>query len=393
MQRRRFLQGASALAVPMLSRARQKPPKSSGPILVYAGTYGNNVHGITLFEMSPSTGALTQRELFPDIASPVWLAFDPAKTHLYATNEISDFQGSKSGSVCAFSIDRSNGHLTLLNTVSSHGAGPAHMSVHPSGKYALVANYPGGTVAVLSILPNGELGPATDVQENHGAIGPTHAASAPPGSFAISGHDGPHPHMFQSDPSGRFVLATDLGMDRIFIWEFDVNSGKLGNPTSVALPPGDGPRHFAFHPNGRWMYSLQEEGSTLVSFDFDGASGKLTAKQTISSLPKGFAGSNFTSEVMVSFDGRFVYAANRLHDTIAYFAISGAGALTLTGEEWTRGDYPSHFNIDPSGNFLYVSNQKSDAITTFRVNRKTGRLAFTGNYTPVSAPARMVFLG
>ncbi len=387
--RRGFLRGAAALAVVGSRLAKS----AAGPILAYAGTFGGDrPGGISLFEMSPSTGALSKRELFQDVSNPVWLAFGPTKTHLYVANEISDFQGANSGSVCAFSIDRSNGHLTLLNTVSSQGAGPAHLSVHPSGKYAFVANYPGGSVAVLSVQANGELGAATDVKQDRGVIGPTHAASAPPGSFAISGHDGPHPHMIQSDPSGRFVLATDLGLDRIFIWEFDVNKGTLANPASLALPPGDGPRHFAFHPNGRWLYSIQEEGSTLASFDFDVSSGKATAKQTLSSLPKGFAGTNFTSEIMVSSDGKFVYAANRLHDTIAFFSIGKTGALTFAGEEWTRGDYPSHFNIDPTGNFLYVSNQKSDAITTFRVNRKTGRLAFTGNYTPVSAPARMVFL-
>jgi 6-phosphogluconolactonase len=382
MRRRELLRGAAALAV------IGSPAKSAaGPILAYAGTFGGHKQGISLFEMNPSTGALLQREVFQEVSNPVWLALDPSKTHLYVASE------TDAGSVCAFSVDRSSGHLRLLNTVSSQGAGPAHLSVHPSGKYVFVANYPGGSVAVLPIQANGELGAATDVKQDHGAIGPTNAASAPPGSFAISGHDGPHPHMIQADPSGRFVLSTDLGMDRIFIWEFDVKNGTLANPASVALPPGDGPRHFAFHPNGRWLYCIQEEGSTLAAFDFDASTGKATAKQTLSSLPKGFAGTNFTSEVMVSSGGKFVYGANRLHDTIAFFSIGKTGELTFAGEEWTRGDYPSHFNIDPTGNFLYASNQKSDAITTFRVNRKTGRLAFTGSYTPVGAPARMVFLG
>jgi len=259
----------------------------------------------------------------------------------------------------------------------------------------LVANYHGGTVAVLPILSRGELGPATDVKHDQGPLGPAHAASAPPGSFAISGHDKVHAHMIQADPSGRFVLAADLALDRILIWKFDAAHGTLSanDPPWVALPPGDGPRHFIFHPNGRWLYSLQEEASTLATFDYDAARGALTPKQTISSLPKSFAGTNFTSEVRVSPDARFVYAANRLHDTIAWFSISAAGGLTFAGEEWTRGDYPRSFTIDPSGSFLYTCNQRGDAIAAFRVNRTTGALTFTGQYTPVGTPAIVVFWG
>jgi 6-phosphogluconolactonase (cycloisomerase 2 family) len=183
-------------------------------------------------------------------------------------------------------------------------------------------------------------------------------------------------------------------MDQILIWKFDAEKGTLApnNPASATVPPGDGPRHFTFHRNGRWMYSLQEEASTLIAFDYDAARGSLTAKQTISSLPKGFRGTNFTSEVMISADGRFLYAANRLHDTIAWFSIGPSGTLTFGGEEWTRGDYPRSFNIDPSGNFLYTCNQRADAIAAFRVNRQTGALTFTGQYTDVGTPAIVIFL-
>jgi 6-phosphogluconolactonase (cycloisomerase 2 family) len=200
--------------------------------------------------------------------------------------------------------------------------------------------------------------------------------------------------MIQADPAGRFVFAADLGLDRIFGWKFDAEKGRLvrNDPPSVALPPGDGPRHFTFHPNGRWFYSLQEEASTLVAFDYDSTNGRLTAKQTLSSLPRGFAGTNFASEVLVSSEGKFLYAANRLHDSIAWFSISATGVLTFAGEEWTRGDYPCSFNIDPTGNFLYSCNQRADALTTFRVNRKTGAPAFTGQYTPVGTPVCIVFL-
>jgi 6-phosphogluconolactonase (cycloisomerase 2 family) len=284
--------------------------------------------------------------------------------------------------------------LTLLNTVRSGGAGPTYVSIHPSGKFVLVANYFGGSVAVLSILSDGRLGAAMDIKQDDGTVGPKKATNAPSGSFAISGHDRTHAHMIQADSSGRFVLHVDLALDRIFVWKFDERSGVLtpNDPPSVSLPPGDGPRHFFFHPNGRWCYSLQEEVSNIVLFDYDAAKGRLASRQTISSLPPGFAGSNFCSEIMVSADGRFVYAGNRLHDSIGIFSVGSTGELTYIGEEWTRGNYPRSFNFDPTGQFLYSCNQRGDNIAVFRVDRNTGQLVFTGHYTPVGNPSVIVFL-
>jgi len=200
--------------------------------------------------------------------------------------------------------------------------------------------------------------------------------------------------MIQADPSGRFVLSADLGLDQILVWGFDPGAGKLlpRDDATIHLPPGDGPRHFAFHPNGRLLYSLQEESSTLALFDFDAASGKAALRQTLSTLPAGFTGTNFTSEVLISPDARFLYAANRLHDTVAWFSIAADGSLQMRGEEWSRGDYPRSFTIDPSGEFLYSCNQRSDAVACFRVNRQSGALSFTGQYTPVGTPAMVLFL-
>jgi len=299
-----------------------------------------------------------------------------------------------SGSISAFAIDRSDGRLKLLNTVSSGGAGPAHLSIHPSGRFVLVANYFGGSVAVLPILAEGSLGPASDLKKDSGTVGPRKATNSPPGSFAISGHDQPHAHMIEADPAGRFVLHVDLGLDQIFVWKFDDRTGVLSpnDPHAISLPPGDGPRHFAFHPNGRWLYSLQEEASNVVFFAYDSEKGRLASKQTASSLPPGFAGSSFASEIMVSADGRYVYAGNRLHDSIGIFSVGESGALTFIGEEWTRGDYPRSFNFDPSGSFLYSCNQRGDTIAVFRIDRKSGGLAFTGHFTPVGNPSIIVFL-
>lgn len=380
-----------------------------GPLIAYVGTFSSplkdvlptqvdlppgNGRGIHVFQVDRASGAMTPSGVYELGTSPSCLALNAAGTRLYSTNETDRAGEGKEGTVSAFAINRADGQLTLLNSVRSGGAGPTYASIHPSGRFLLVANYFGGSVAVLPILPDGGLGAVADLEQDAGTVGPRKATGAPPGSFAISGHDRTHAHMIQADASGRFVLHVDLGLDRIFVWKFDERSGVLtpGDPPAVSLPPGDGPRHFAFHPNGRWCYSIQEEGSNIVLFDYDGAKGRLAARQTVSSLPPGFAGSNFCSEILVSSDGRFVYAGNRLHDSIAIFSVGSNGELTFLGEEWTRGDYPRSFNFDPTGQFLYSCNQRADNVAVFRVDRKTGRLAFTGLYIPVGNPSSIVFL-
>jgi 6-phosphogluconolactonase (cycloisomerase 2 family) len=384
------------------------PTGGNGKLIAYVGTYTSplqnmkatqvdlppgNGRGIHLFEVDRTTGATTPCGVVEMGTSPSCLAFNSARTHLYSANETERMGDNEAGSVSAFTVDPQDGQLKLLNTVSSEGKGPAHLSIHPSGKFVLVANYFGGSVAVLPILADGSLGKATDVKKDEGTIGPRKATNAPPGSFAFSGHDQTHAHMIEADPSGRFVLHVDLGLDQILIWKFDSEKGVLtaNDPPHISLPPGDGPRHFAFHSNGRWLYSIQEEGSTIVLFDYDGDKGRLTARQTISSLPRGFAGSNFCSEILVSADGRFVYAGNRLHDSIAIFAIGEDGTLTFVTEEWSHGNYPRSFTFDPSGQFLYCCNQRGDNIAAFRVDQSTGHLKFTGHYTPVGNPSIIVF--
>jgi len=353
-----------------------------------------NGRGIHLFQVDRATGELRPAGVCEVGTSPSCLAVNAAGTRLYCGNETANMGTDQESTVSAYAIDRRDGQLTLLGAVGAGGHGPTYLSLHPAGRHLLVANYFGGSVAVLPILPDGRLGDATDVKVDAGPIGPTRATHAPPGSFAHSGHDRTHAHMIQADPAGRFVLHVDLGLDRIFVWQFDAQRGKLtaNDPPSVSLPPGDGPRHFHFHPNGRWFYSVLEEGSTVVLFDYDAAAGRLTARQTISTLPPGFAGSNFCSEILVSSDGRFVYAGNRLHDSIAIFAVGPQGELTYRGEEWTRGDYPRSFAFDPSGAFLYCCNQRADHVAVFRVNRQTGGLTFTGHYAPVGNPSCVVFV-
>lgn len=410
--RRSFLKTSAALAgaTPLIAGLLQAQSSAArGPLIAYVGTSSSplrdvlptqvdlppgNGRGIHLFQVNRATGAMTPAGIHEMGTSPNCLALNATGTRLYSTNLTDRVGEDKEGTVSAFSIDRADGHLTLLGTVRSGGAGPTYVSIHPSGRFLLVANYFGGSVAVLPILQDGRLGNATDIKTDAGKIGPTKATNAPPGSFAISGHDRTHAHMIQADPSGRFVLHVDLGLDQIFVWKFDEQMGVLtpNEPPAVSLPPGDGPRHFHFHPNGRWFYSIQEEGSTIVLFDYDARAGRLASRQTISTLPPGFAGSNFCSGILVSADGQFVYAGNRLHDSIGIFSIGPNGDLTFIGEEWTRGNYPRSFNFDPTGQFLYCCNQRADNIAVFQVNRKTGGLKFTGHYTPVGNPSVIVFL-
>ena len=386
-----FAHSRAGVAVSSFSQVK------SDKVLAYVGTYtgsGNNGEGIYLFEMNPQTGALSHRRLVARAASPSWIAIHPSKRYLYAINEVSDFRG-KSGSVSAFAIDSASGDLGPLNTVSSEGAGPAYLSVDSSGKFAFVANYAGGSIAILPTLTDGSLGPAVDVHRDTGNLGSSQATSAAPGSFTAGGHEAPHAHMIAADPENRFVLATDLGQDRIYTYRFNPTSGKLtasANAPFVSLPSGDGPRHFVFHPNGHWFYSIQEQSSTIVFFHYDADAGSLTSQQTISTLPPGFEGTSFASEILMAPDGRFLYAANRLHDSVAVFAIDARGMLTHIGEASTLGDYPRHCCIDPRGNFLYVCNQRSDSITSFSIHRDSGLLTFTGQYTPVGSPAILTFL-
>ncbi len=407
LSRRWFLKSSAALASSQALATSSPAAAPPGPLLAYVGTFSSplrdmlptqvdlppgNGRGIHLFQVDRSSGALRPVGVSEMGTSPSCLVPNAAGSHLYSANETERLGDTKEGSVSAFAVNPADGQLKLLNEVPSGGAGPTYVSIHPSGRFLFVANYFGGSVSVLPILQDGSLGPATDTKVAAGSLGPKKATSAPPGSFAFSGHDRTHAHMIQADPSGHFVLHVDLGLDRIFVWKFDAQKGILTphDPPAVALPPGDGPRHFHFHPNGRWLYSIQEEGSNIVHFDYN--AGHLTPRLTVSTLPPGFAGSNFCSEILVSADGRFLYAGNRLHDSIAIFSIGETGALTALGEEWTRGNYPRSFNFDPRGQFLYCCNQRADHLATFRVDPSSGGLQFTGQYTPVGNPSCIVFL-
>lgn len=343
----------------------------------YAGCYTPNGGGIQSFAVDRETGGLTPHALTTGIADPSWLLI--AGDVLYATSET-----TPTGTVGAYRI-APDGSLSVINRVDAHGGKPVHLSLHPGRRHLFVANYDGGSIAVLPIVADGGLGAASDVKTDEGAVGPETPLDAPPGSFALSGHDAPHAHYIESDPSGRFVLHTDLGQDRIYVWQFAAGRLTPAATPFVATAPGSGPRHLAWAPDGRRVYALSEESSTLTAYEFE--AGTLTPITTVSVLPPSFAGTSYGSDLKLSADGRFAYAANRLHDSLATFTTDGG--LRLVGHVPTCGSYPRTLVLH-SG-FLYAMNQRSDAITIFRL--EDGLPRFTGRYIPTGSPAHLAFTG
>ncbi len=350
-------------------------------MFVYVGAYTEppqgKAEGIAVFRFDPDSGAMNPVQVVGGVANPSFLALDARRRRLYAVNELSE------GTVSAFARDPATGMLAELNRELAHGADPCYISLAAGDRYALVANYTGGTVAVLPIAADGRLEPATSVIRYQGSgIRPE--------------QEGPHPHMVALDADGRHVLVTDLGVDRLYVYRLDTATGQLvpneAGAASVAADPGAGPRHFAFAPGGRRLYVINELASTLTVSTYDGERGEAQPVQTISTLPDGFAGENSCAHVAVSPDGRFVYGSNRGHDSIAIWAIDDErGEVTLVGHEPTRGRTPRGFGIDPTGSWLLVANQDSDAIVTFRRDRESGTLTASGEVDVTPSPVAVVF--
>jgi 6-phosphogluconolactonase (cycloisomerase 2 family) len=369
---------------------------SAAPWRAYIGTYtpqpgsDNHGEGIYLVDIDPVTGALGAPKLAAKTLSPSWITFSPDRKFLYAVVETDTFGPAKSGAITAFAVDAQSGALKQLNTVSSQGAIPAYISVHPSGKFLLAANYNGGTFSVTRIKPDGSLGEATDVIAPTGPLNPPRASDNPPGQFMVSDHAGSRAHMIAADPTGQYVIGDDAGRDQIYVWKLDLKTGKLAEVSRTASLAGSAPRHFVFTADGKRMYQLQEQDSQLALYDFAG--GHLMMKgPTVSTLPNGYAGSNTGSELLISKDGKHLYSGNRTQDSIAVFAVGAQGAVTRIANVPTEADQPRSLALDPSGRFLYSLNQRGDSVTSFRIDAK-GVPRFTGKYLPLGSPATMVFL-
>jgi len=373
--------------VGMVTHGRaQVPAPRGGNMLVYIGTYtGPKSKGIYMSRLDTEKGTLSPAELAAEVASPSFLAVHPTEKYLYAVNETNTFT-DETGGVSAFAIDRATGKLQPVGEQSSEGAGPAHLTVDKSGRNVLVANYGGGSVAVLPINPkDGKLKSGSSFVQHKGhSINPQRQKE-------------PHAHSITTDPSGRFVYVADLGLDWIVIYQLDERKGllTLNDPPNATVEPGSGPRHFSVHPSGRYGYVINELNCTVTVFTRDTNTGGLKVLQTVSALPpnvqmqSGFSG----AELEVHPSGRYLYTSIRGHDSIALFSIDqNTGRLTYVESTPTQGNTPRGFGIDPEGKYLLAGNQNSDSVVVFRIDAQTGKLTPTGSKIDVGSPVSIKFV-
>ncbi len=368
------------LAAPALAGGRP------GGFWVYVGTYTGGEagsRGIYRMEFDPSTGKLSEPVLAVESASPSFLAVHPTRKTLYAVNELGQYGGQAQGSVSAFAVDASTGVLKPINVQGSGGTFPCHLSVDRTGRNVLVANYGGGNVVVLPLRADGGLEPISSVQKHSGS-GPDRKRQ-----------EAPHAHSVILDLENRFALAADLGIDQVLVSRLDADKGTLtpNAPPFAMVAPGSGPRHLAFAPDGRFLYVINEMASTLSVFGYDAEGGKMSHVQTLSTLPKGFSGSNTTAEVQVHPSGKFVYGSNRGHDSVAIFRVEAeSGKLTPAGHELTGGKEPRNFAIEPEGKYLLAANQNSNNVVVFQIDGDTGKLTPTGVRVTVPMPVCVEFV-
>ncbi|HEV7282899.1 MAG TPA: lactonase family protein [Pirellulaceae bacterium] len=371
---------APAVLAVLSARGEEQESKTSA-LRVYFGTYsGGQGQGIFMAKLDPATGRLFDVEHAGEAVKPSFLALHPNGKYLYAVSEVDDMEGMKQGGVIAYSIDPATGKLTKLNHQSSEGTAPCYVAVHPSGDSLYVANYSAGTVAGFPIKADGTLGPATSRIQHEGS-GPDKGRQ-----------DAPHAHSINLSSDGRFAYACDLGTDQVLIYQVDPKSGKLTPHQQVALPPGSGPRHLSFHPNGKLAFVINELSNTLTTLTVDSHTGAMKIASSVPTLPKGFDGKNTTAEVVVHPNGKFVYGSNRGHDSIAIFALDQAsGELTPRGFASESIDEPRNFRIDPTGKYLLVGNQKADSIVVYAIDQETGALTLTDAKVEIPTPVCVRF--
>ena len=354
---------------------------SAKSLPVYFGTYtggDNSSKGIYRSEFDLGTGKLSNPVLAAQTRNPSFLEIHPDGEFLYAVSE-----SGGAGSVSAYAINRDTGDLKLLNQKPSGGAGPCHVSIDHAGKNALVANYGSGSASVIPIKSNGKLGEPTGFVQHTGS------------SVNLRRQKEPHAHSINVSPDNRFAFVADLGIDKIMIYRLDTEKGTIekNSPPFKKVKPGAGPRHFAFHPNGKYAYVINELDCTVTAFAYQPASGTLTDIQTITTLPNGFDGSNSCAEVCVHPSGKFLYGSNRGHDSIVVYKIDSAkGTLTFVEHETADIKTPRNFNIDPTGKFCLVANQGSNSVVVFRINQKTGALKPTEHKISIGRPVCVRFL-
>ncbi|HWR51325.1 MAG TPA: lactonase family protein [Bryobacteraceae bacterium] len=350
--------------------------------LVYYGTYtGSESKGIYVSRFDARTGKLSQPELAGEVPSPSFIAFNPNGKYLYAASEVNSFDGKRTGAVAAFAIDKTTGKLAHINTVAAGGTGTCFVAVDRSGRVVLAANYGGGSVASFAVREDGGLEAAKSVITHSGK-------GANP-----QRQERPHAHSINASADSRFAVAADLGIDKLMVYKLDPAAAALtpNDPPFLATKPGAGPRHFAFHPNGKLAFVINELDSTLSSLSWDAAKGVLAEIRTVTTLPKDFSGESYPAEVAVHPSGKFVYGSNRGHDSIAVFGVDAGGALTPVEHVSTQGKWPRNFSVDPTGTWLIVANERTNNVVVFRIDGKTGKLTPAGASVELSKPVCVRF--
>jgi 6-phosphogluconolactonase len=385
--RNSFRTVALLLALVVLnSFAAAAEPAQHGKYLFYVGTYtgeGSKSKGIYAYRYDADTAQITPLGLAAEATNPSFLALHPSGRFLYAVNEVGNYKGPNSGGVSAFSVDRKTGKLTFLNEVASRGADPCYIIVDKTGKWVLVANYTGGSIAVFPVNADGKLGEASDFVQHTG-----HGADP-------KRQEGPHAHSIDLSPDNQYAFVDDLGLDALLSYKFDSGTGKLTavNTAVAHFEAGAGPRHFALHPSGKFAYVVAEMKSTVTAFAANLQTGSFQPLQFISTIPPDFKGPNDDAEVEIDPSGKFLFASNRGHDSIVVFGIDpGKGTLTPLGYTPTLGKTPRSFEIDPTGALLFAENEQSDNIVVFQIDAKTGRLTATGKVLEVASPVCVKFL-
>jgi 6-phosphogluconolactonase len=386
ISRRRYLLWFLLFSLVTVTAAKDSPKSK---YLLFVGTYTEKEsRGIYAYRFDAASSELTPLGIAAEASNPSFLAIDPSHRFLYAVNEVQKYKDANSGVVSAFAIDRQKGDrqtgkVQLLNAVASRGADPCYIAFDKTGKYALVANYTGGSVAVFPVQPDGHIGESSAFVQHVGS------------SVNRERQEGPHAHWIETTPDNRFAIAVDLGLDELLVYRFDAKTGSLtpNNPPYAKLDPGAGPRHLAFHPNGKFAYVVNELQSSITAFAYDASRGTLHKLKTVSTLPKNFLGNNDTAEIKVHPGGKFLFASNRGHDTIAVFSIdSKTGALTLADHFPTQGKTPRNFEIDPTGKLLFVANQDTNNIAVFQIDSNNGRLTLTKQTLQVPSPVCLKFM-
>jgi len=379
-----------APSIACLALVVMAPCAQAAERLVWFGTFTRGTagsEGIYVSRFDDTSGTLTPPVLAAKAKNPGFLAMHPSLPVLYAVSEVADHDGKPTGGILAFTIDDHTGELVKMNEQPSGGPGPCHVSVDPEGKVVLAANYGGGSVICLGLDADGRLRPA--------------ATGSPGGFIQHTGksvdekrQEKPHAHSIHPSTDGRFAITCDLGIDKVLVHALDVGKATLAPHAFAAVQPGAGPRHFAFHPAGRFGYACNELDLTVTGFAFDAAAGTLTALQTLSTLPAdvtdhaGFS----TAEIVAHPNGKFLYVSNRGHHSIAMFSVDEpTGKLTFLGVEPIRGKTPRNFALDPTGRFLLAAGMDSNTVTVFAIDEVTGRLTFTGTSLDVPMPVCIRF--